>query len=57
MELDGAGKKDVLSDPQPGPEPTNDPEIEVVAGDGIAQQAVDAAVQESETPEDVTNEG
>ena len=57
MESDRAGKKDVMSDPQPGPEPTDDPEIEVVAGDGITQEAVDAAIQESETPEDATNEG
>ena len=57
MELDGAGKKGVMSDPQPGPEATDDPEIEVVAGVGITQEAVDAAIQESEMPEDATNEG
>ena len=57
MELDEAGKKDVMSDPAPDPEPTDDSEIEVVAGDGITQEAVDAAIQESETPEDATNEG
>ena len=57
MEPDEVGKKDVMSDPAPGPEPTDDSEIEVVAGDGITQEAVDAAIQESETPEDATNEG
>lgn len=57
MEAGGAGKNTVMSDPQPGPEAIDDPEIEVLAGDGITQEAVDAAIQEYETPEDVTNEG
>lgn len=46
-----------MSDPRSGPGASDDPEIEVVAGDGITQEAVDAAMQEAETPEDATNEG
>ena len=57
MEAGGAGKNNIMSNPQPGPAASDDPELEVVAGDGITQEAVDAAVQESETPEDATNEG
>ncbi len=57
MESDDAGKNTVMSDPKHGPEATDHPEIEVVVGDGITQEAVDAAIQESETPEDTTNEG
>ena len=57
MEAGGAGKNPVMSEPRSGPEASDDPEIEVVAGDGITQEAVDAAMQEAETPEDATNEG
>lgn len=57
MKAGQAGKTTVMSDPQPGPEAIDDPEIEILAGDGITQEAVDAAIQESETPEDATNEG
>ena len=57
MEAGGAGKNNGMSDPQPGPEASDDPEIEVLAGVGITQEAVDAAIQEFETPEDATNEG
>lgn len=57
MEAGGAGKNNVMSDPQPGPEASDDPEIEVVAGAGITQEVVNAAIQESKTPEDATNEG
>ena len=57
MEAGGAGKNTVMSDPQPDPEASDDPQIEILAGDGITQEAVDAAIRESETPEDATNEG
>jgi hypothetical protein len=33
------------------------PEPRPVAGHGVTQEAVDAAEQELETPEDTTNEG
>ncbi|MEO6468073.1 MAG: hypothetical protein ABIP21_03150 [Acidimicrobiia bacterium] len=46
-----------MSDPQPRPAASNEPEVEPVAGDGITQEAVDAAMQEAETPDDATNEG
>ena len=57
MEAGGAGKNTVMSDPQPRTEASDEPDVEPVAGDGITQEAVDAAIQESETPEDATNEG
>jgi hypothetical protein len=43
-------------------EPPKPPEhdahdAEPVAGDGVTQEAIDAAEQELETPEDTTNEG
>lgn len=41
----------------PGPEHDDRSDVEAVAGDGITQEAVDAAMQEAETPEDTTNEG
>lgn len=43
-----------MSDPK---RESDEPEAEAVAGDGITQEVVDAAVQETEIPEDTTNEG
>ena len=57
MEASAAGKNTVMSDPQPGTKASDEPDVEPVAGDGITQEAVDAAIQESQTPEDATNEG
>ncbi len=57
MEAGGAGKNTVVSDPQPRTEASDEPEVELVAGDGVTQEAVDAAIQELQTPEDATNEG
>lgn len=57
MEAGDAGKNTVMSEPQPRPAASDEPEVEPVAGDGITQEAVDAAIQESQTPEDATNEG
>ena len=57
MEASAAGKTTVMIDPQPGPNAIDEPDVEPVAGDGITQEAVDAAIQESQTPEDATNEG
>lgn len=34
-----------------------DPDSDPVAGEGVTQEAVDAAEQETQTPEDTTNEG
>ena len=37
--------------------PQVDPESDPVAGEGATEEAVDAAEQEAQTPEDTTNEG
>lgn len=46
-----------MSDPKPEADARDGADVEIVAGEGITQEAVDAAVQEAETPEDATNEG
>ena len=43
MEAGGAGKNTVMSNPQPRTEASDEPEVEPVAGDGVTQEAVDAA--------------